>query len=342
MLLASSPLKQWNHLALNERIANTILLATGAQAITRARVIQSLWSGYGEIVRLELQGGKFSSVILKHIKLPEAGNHPRGWNTDLSHQRKVRSYQVEAHWYQGYAEQCDIHCPVPDCLCVYAADDETLLLLTDLDATGFNLRKTTATPADIHACLDWLASFHALFLNSAAEGLWESGTYWHLDTRPDELAALEDKALQQAAPLIDQRLRDCRYQSVVHGDAKLANFCFTTDAAAPRVAAVDFQYVGRGCGIKDVAYFIGSCVHEEDLDEVTAALLNHYFATLREQVAQKHPDISVTRLEQEWRALYDIAWADFHRFLKGWSPGHWKLNSYSERLTQGVIERLQA
>ena len=32
--------------------------------------------------------------------------------------------------------------------------------------------------------------------------------------------------------------------------------------------------------------------------------------------------------------------SDFHRFLKGWSPGHWKLNAYSERLTSEVVKSL--
>ena len=45
-------------------------------------------------------------------------------------------------------------------------------------------------------------------------------------------------------------------------------------------------------------------------------------------------------LENEWRPLYRVAWADFHRFLKGWSPGHWKINSYSERVTEEVIKNL--
>lgn len=329
-------------LAMKDSIANTVLSAAGAQAITNASVIQSLWSGYGEIIRLTLQGGAFPSVILKHVKLPEAGNHPRGWNTGLSHQRKIHSYQVEAHWYQRYAGQCDIHCPVPACLAVHAAENETLLLLTDLDADGFTVRKESATPEDIHACLDWLAGFHAVFLDTTADGLWECGTYWHLDTRPDELAALEDTSLQHAAPLIDQRLRQCRYQTLVHGDAKLANFCFSSDTTRPRVAAVDFQYVGRGCGMKDVAYFIGSCLHEGECEAMESALQDYYFSALGQRLMEKHPTIDAPQLEAEWRELYDVAWADFHRFLKGWSPGHWKINSYSEQLTRRVIERLQA
>ena len=107
------------------------------------------------------------------------------------------------------------------------------------------------------------------------------------------------------------------------------------------MAALDFQYVGRGCGMKDVAYFIGSCLHEDDCEALESTLLGHYFSTLSQRVAATHPDVDTARLEAEWRELYDVAWSDFHRFLKGWSPNHWKINSYSERLTRGVIERLQ-
>jgi hypothetical protein len=323
-------------------IANTVLAATGAQTIRSATVIQSLWSGYGEIVRLELEGSTYPSVILKHIKLPEASSHPRGWNTGRSHQRKIRSYQVEAHWYQDYAHHCDSNSRVPGCLAVSAVENETVLVLTDLDAAGFNLRKESVEIEDIHACLDWVASFHATFLDSSADGLWECGTYWHLNTRPDELAALEDVTLQGSAPLIDKALRQCRYQTLVHGDAKLANFCFTGDTPRPCVAAVDFQYVGRGCGMKDVAYFVGSCLREDECEALENELLDYYFSALCQHVTQKHPGLDASELEAEWRGLYDVAWADFHRFLTGWSPGHWKINSYSEQLTRRVIERLQS
>ncbi|MFT6094730.1 MAG: hypothetical protein ACJA2Q_002635 [Pseudohongiellaceae bacterium] len=330
-------------------ITNLVLSATGAQTIVNSTVIQSLWSGYGQIVRLQLSGGEHPSVILKHIKLPDAGNHPRGWNTGLSHQRKIRSYQVEAHWYQHYAAHCKSDCAVPVCLAVNAGTNETVLVLTDLDAAGFDIRKSQVDIQgeiqDIYACLDWLASFHATFLNSNADGLWECGGYWHLDTRPDELAALNDSALRQAAPLIDQKLRQSRYQTLVHGDAKLANFCFRPDSSSPsslaRVAAVDFQYIGRGCGMKDVAYFIGSCLNEDECEAMESQLLDYYFSVLIDRIAEKKVSVNIVELEHEWRELYPVAWADFHRFIKGWSPGHWKINSYSERLTKSVIKNIQ-
>ena len=28
--------------------------------------------------------------------------------------------------------------------------------------------------------------------------------------------------------------------------------------------------------------------------------------------------------------IYALAWADFQRFVKGWSPEHWKINEYTE------------
>ncbi|MEM9016505.1 MAG: oxidoreductase family protein, partial [Verrucomicrobiota bacterium] len=145
-------------------------------------------------------------------------------------------------------------------------------------------------------------------------------------------------ALKSAASPIDRRLRSARHQTLVHGDAKLANFCFSSDGS--EIAALDFQYVGGGCGIKDVAYFIGSCLDESSCESREAELLNSYFASLRKALARRQPQVDVAELEAEWRELFPVAWTDFHRFLKGWCPGHWKINSYSERLAREVIATL--
>ena len=126
----------------------------------------------------------------------------------------------------------------------------------------------------------------------------------------------------------------CQFKTLVHGDAKLANFCFSETG---EVAGVDFQYVGGGCGMKDLAYFTGSCLSEEDCEQLEAKIIDTYFTYFHKANAKTHHE-----LEQEWRGLYPVAWADFHRFLKGWSPEHWKINTYSERLTREVITQLNA
>ncbi len=76
------------------------------------------------------------------------------------------------------------------------------------------------------------------------------------------------------------------FKLVVHGDAKLANFCFTPTRDA--VAAVDFQYVGFGCGMKDVAYFISSCMNEYQAEQLEEDILNYYFQRLKSLLDDSH------------------------------------------------------
>jgi hypothetical protein len=325
---------------MNADLKSVILSATGATELVEQGVIQSLWSGYGSIVRYGLRGTALESVVVKHVSLPEGVAHPRGWNTDLSHQRKLKSYEVETAWYRDWSARCGAECRVPKCLALESVGHELIIVLEDLDAAGFDVRRTSVGAVELHACLSWLANFHATFMGAEPAGLWASGTYWHLETRPDELAILaqEDPALNDAAIAIDQKLKASPYQTLVHGDAKLANFCFSQDGAS--VAAVDFQYIGRGCAMKDVAYLIGSCLNEAACERQEAALLDAYFAALRAALIARDTDLDLDDLECDWRVLFPVAWTDFHRFLKGWSPGHWKINSYSERLARTVVADL--
>ena len=317
--------------------------ACGAGEIFHMEDIQSLWSGYGKIMRYGLKGGDRATVVIKHVKLPDGAHHPRGWNTDLSHERKIRSYHVESAWYRDWAPMCDETCRIPHCLALDESDDEFLMVFEDLDASGYPLRRETATMAEMESCLSWLANFHATFMGKSPEGLWPVGTYWHLGTRPDELEALDDAELKAAAAKIDKQLSSARYQTFVHGDAKLANFCFAEKGG--RVAAVDFQYVGGGPGVKDVAYFIGSCLFEAECEEHESQLLDFYFGELREALTVRaiavDPVLAPDLIEEEWRSLYDLAWTDFHRFVKGWSPGHWKIHNYSERKAREVVNSLK-
>lgn len=323
---------------LTKSIASFILQKTNAISIVKTALIQSLWSGYGQLWRCHLKGSEFSSVILKHIAPPATQSHPRGWASDISHERKLKSYQVESAWYQDWSKHSDSTCRIPQLIGIEANESETILLLEDLDSAGFPSRRTSVNEVALKACISWLAHFHAKMMYKEPNGLWEIGTYWNLNTRPDELKVLDDIPLKQSASKIDEALNNCKHKTIVHGDAKLANFCFSEDGS--KVAAVDFQYAGGGCGMKDLAYFLGSCLSDKECEQREAELLDLYFSTFEK--ASIGTQTNASKVETEWRQLYHYAWADFHRFLKGWSPGHWKINSYSERVTQSVINQLNS
>jgi len=322
---------------MSKALEHVVAKATSTTSVERDEVIQTLWSGYGEIVRYKLYGAAISSVVVKHVRFPTKRHHPRGWNNDRGHQRKVHSYEVEMAWYASWAKFCDDDCRVPQCFSSQVLGDEHVMVLEDLDAEGFYMRKTMLDFSEVKGCLSWLAHFHARFMGEAPEGLWPIGTYWHLATRPDELAKIADHKLRKAAPKIDRKLNQTRYKTLVHGDAKVANFCFSDDG---QVAAVDFQYVGGGCGMKDVAYLLGSCLNDEEQSAWESELLDYYFHVLGEALSTLQSKMDIADLEQEWRSLFAVAQADFYRFLVGWMPTHWKINDYSKAVALAVVKKL--
>ena len=166
-------------------------------------------------------------------------------------------------------------------------------------------------------------------------GLWQIGTYWNLATRPDECAMIDDDALREAAPRVDALLGAARFKTFVHGDAKVANYCFGAGA----VAAVDFQYVGGGAGVKDVAYLL--CGRwGADWEGVEAQWLDGYFAHLREALSLHRPEVSAASVEREWRDLYRVACVDFYRFQAGWAKSAWAADSHAQRFTREVLRTL--
>ncbi|WP_133013094.1 phosphotransferase [Marinomonas flavescens] len=314
--------------------------------------VQSLWSGYGEIAKYQVQmDNESKSVILKQIHLPENVTHVRGWHSEFAHQRKVRSYHVEAAWYQGWAVRCSDESRVAECYGVYLNEEtgDQYLLLEDLDSVGLAERHARLSVEDCLVCLNWLANFHGEFLrpmerqdaapSSWPQELWPIGTYWHLATRKSEWQAMAEDPLKTEAGRMSERLLKAQYQTLVHGDAKVANFCFSEDGR--QVAAVDFQYVGAGIGVQDVAYFLGSALSEEDLAASLPYLLEHYFAELGQAiVARGESQDLATAVIDEWQSLFATAWADFHRFLLGWSPDHVKNTAFSRAITDQALAEL--
>jgi hypothetical protein len=317
-------------LALAERIRR----ATGAEAVALGERLQSLWGGYGELWRAVLtRAGVATAVIVKHVRPPPD-------DKTRSHRRKLRSYDVEQAFYTDYAARCEgaPRCRVPRPLRVLHEDDGWLFVLEDLDASGFAERRAHAGPAQIAATLRWLARFHARFSSTAPDNLWKVGTYWQLGTRPDELGAMRHEALRKAAGRIDARLNAARFKTLLHGDAKLENVCFSRETS--EVALVDFQYVGGGVGVKDVAYFLSSCLSANECAALVPGYLDDYFRELSDALLANGFGVDAAPLEREWRELFPLAWIDFYRFLLGWAPGQFDAHPYSERMTRDALERL--
>jgi hypothetical protein len=284
--------------------AGRIAALTHARSVEVGERVQSLWGGYGEIRRVRLDG---APAIVKAVLPP-----PRG---DTSHQRKLRSYDVELAWYRRYAERSPSR--VPRLIAGDKCEDGWLFVLEDLDAAGYAGRD-----GPVDRCLEWLARFHLAFLGVEPDGLWAQGTYWHVSTRLEELPRIEDPAIREAAPAIDARLRASSFRTIVHGDAKVPNFCFGDGG----VAAVDFQYVGAGCAMSDVAYLICGDDDEE-------RKLERYFAHLTALGG-------APELEREGRAIYPFAAADYYRWYAGWAPARWREERHGQRVLADAIARL--
>lgn len=313
----------------NQVWCNLVTQVTGCKNPTKIESVQPLWSGYGEVFRVRA-GNRF--FIIKYINPATKLTHPRGWDSEHATARKLKSYEIETKWYLHYSKLCDAR--VPAFFGSLVDRQYRVLLLEDLKNAGYPLRCKSPSLQNVLLCVEWLASFHAQFLDSNTNGLWPVGTYWHLATRLDEFNAMAEGNLKKFAHKIDRVLTHSNHQTVVHGDAKLANFCFGTE---PGVAAVDFQYVGGGCGMKDLAYLISSCFNEDDCDAYETVLLDHYFTAFSDKLRDNCLSAEV---EFEWRTLFPVAWTDFYRFLAGWMPTHKKIHRYTKRKAEQTFDLL--
>jgi thiamine kinase-like enzyme len=257
------------------KTADALALARSAdpevKSVKSVSQIATLWGGMGSIVRLQCgmeTPGKSATMIAKRIRC----SNPRSFGD----KRKAASYQVEASFYGSEAcrQLCEKHVC---CRGLHTHDDgngSITIMMTPLPNPSLHCMEGETAKAAVRS----VARLHAYFWGNAKStyavekiGLAAQGTYWYLDTRPDEYEFIDGRSgisrkLKKAARGIDRALKEHDYQTICHGDLKACNMSASKD---PSYATfVDFQYLGRACPAKDLAYiFVCGMDVDEDFEE---------------------------------------------------------------------------
>jgi aminoglycoside/choline kinase family phosphotransferase len=127
------------------------------------------------------------------------------------------------------------------------------------------------------------------------------------------------------------------HRTLLHGDAKSANFMFSADCSA--CAAYDFQYCGEGFGVRDVAYLIASSVDEDVVEKQEQQLLQYYHQKLQECLqAQGKADAAQRYTYDVMTAHFELCLLDYVRFMAGW--GFWGNARWAQRRARQVLGQL--
>jgi hypothetical protein len=283
-----------------------------------SRAIASLWAGMGNVYKISIKSATAGTVdiVAKRIELPRVCD-------SIGDQRKKDSYDVEAAFYKTHAEKIiKAGAIVPFPLHVEQASRgaNVTICMTMLDGRS-------SARGDSEAFIGWLAKLHAHYWGTRADeavknGLQAQGCYWHLDTRPDEHARMGTSGfmgrLKLAARAIDLRLKADPMQSVCHGDAKGANIVYRAPGeggVACDALVYDFQYCGKACVAKDLAYFC----NVDAPSSMEEPLLRRYHAELSALLSARG-DTPPTF--ESLQTAFELALADWRRFteigLGGW------------------------
>ncbi|KAI2463726.1 phosphotransferase enzyme family protein [Annulohypoxylon bovei var. microspora] len=251
-------------------------------------------------------------------------------------------------------------------------------------------KRSELNAKQIFAALDWLSSFHRIsrklvpdtleeFLlppleeaerrrrvDSPGTKLWLNGGYTYLATRRKEYSSLVvdgdsewssvltvpttssgQSISEMVADFLTPRGRE--YETLIHGDVKSENL-FTT-LSGDKVAFYDFQYVGLGLGVCDLAKLFtcsvplsllindrGDILNELSMDEGEKKLLEYYYSKL----VSDFRDSQGRKQKYDWDVFvrhWETALVDWLRFQASW--GFWGNTQWLEARVRSILKNQQ-
>ncbi|CAE7942407.1 echs1 [Symbiodinium necroappetens] len=317
--------------AFGEEAAVQLLERCGWDATkVRSRCLQGLWSGLGNVYEIECElNGHPAGAIVKLIDWRDASGP---WL-----RRELKTYEVEALFYQTYAQRLRaLGACCPELLLLDRSDRALTLAISRL--RGEAVRKLS--PAATDQALQWLARLHAEFWGVRAEaavaaGLHDVGCFWSLDNCRDQLSNLPQDGFGQrlllAADAVDERLK-LEPQSICHGDCKDHNMCLHDGI----IGMFDFQWTGKACVGKDIAYCL-ICASGQLTSADEASYLATYHRALSEQLSMRQEPAPT--LEQV-AACYRLALLDLARWMAGCPYGWWGHGRVLKHAAEKVLRTL--
>jgi len=175
-----------------------------------------------------------------------------------------------------------------------------ILLLEDLSPARSGSRTRGCSRDEARIAIHQIARFHAHWRESPGldKFKWLSGTeipgdaelaHFREQLWPDFLqkvnTQLPDEVIKIGEMLgeykgqITRHLFTQKPQTLIHADYQLENMMFGT-AGEETFFVVDWQFVKRGCGIWDVAYFLSQSLTQEDRKATEISILHDYLRVL--------------------------------------------------------------
>jgi hypothetical protein len=208
----------------------------------------------------------------------------------------VRNYELEISWYRDLAAASPINCPE----CFHAEIDingiDFVLLLEDRSPARQGDQLLGADDPQMRSAIAEMASLHAAHWNSDMLHKYEWLTY---STGNKELVRqllpglypgfceryrgrLSPEILDMGQGLVDNigvyLDTSIAARTVIHGDFRLDNLLFSPSG---EVTVVDWQTVGTGSPMADLAYFIGTSIADPAAREgCERGLFEYYLAQL--------------------------------------------------------------